>query len=667
MEGYVVGMKTRRRSFKLGAKLTVAVALALVIVMAASFLYITLTVRKSYEDSANAKLDDFADMQAGKLEEHLHSPLLTMRTLAVALSRKDDLAAELRRPAYIASMTGILENNASLLSVWACYEANAFDALDELSVGAPGSDTTGRFAPLVYRTGSGTESTVSVEFLTDYDSPETGSYYQQPRNTGKETIFNPYLYDFSDGTHLITTIAIPIKDASGAVIGVVGTDVALDSLQSVELEDSGYSSAHFSSISNDGTFVINEDSTLIGSSMKDQDAAHADLILSAVSHEVSYNFDSVSAETGKAVRTYVAPMSIGDTGTPWALVMTVDQDEINAAATQITYLLAITFAAMLIVCIVATGFFTVRLVSKPVKLATAKGMEFANGDYSNPMPEAFVRRGDEIGDLARAFDDQFKKTNVLLTDILAVSQEVSSGAKLIASSSEELAQGATEQASAIEELSASIEEIASQTRENAKNAGQVSQLAEHTYAGAESGNRQMAQMLTAMEQINESSGSISRIIKVIDDIAFQTNILALNAAVEAARAGEHGKGFSVVAQEVRDLAGRSASAAKETTALIKTSIKKVEDGRRIAEETAQAMASIMEEIGSMTQLIGQINVASNEQSVGITQINQGILQVSQVVQINSDSSQQNASTSEELNLQAETLQRHISHFKLYKR
>jgi methyl-accepting chemotaxis protein len=216
----------------------------------------------------------------------------------------------------------------------------------------------------------------------------------------------------------------------------------------------------------------------------------------------------------------------------------------------------------------------------------------------------------------------------------------------------------------IEELTASITEIAAQTRQNAANANQANELAMDAQTNAEKGNEHMKGMLISMHDINEASRNISKIIKVIDEIAFQTNILALNAAVEAARAGQHGKGFAVVAEEVRNLAARSASAAKETTDMIEGSIKKAEDGTKIANETAAALDKIVTGVAKAAVLVGQIATASDEQASGIAQINKGVEQVSLVVQTTSATAQQSATASEELSGQAEVLKDMVVKFKL---
>ncbi len=254
--------------------------------------------------------------------------------------------------------------------------------------------------------------------------------------------------------------------------------------------------------------------------------------------------------------------------------------------------------------------------------------------------------------------------NQTLGDINTAAEQVAAGAGQISDSSQILSQGSEEQASSIEEVTASITEMAAQVKQNAANANQANELSLTAKDDAVKGDGQMNEMLKAMHEINESSSNISKIIKVIDEIAFQTNILALNAAVEAARAGQYGKGFAVVAEEVRNLAQRSASAAKETTTMIEGSIEKVDAGTKIANNTAQALNEIVESITKAAELVGQIALASKEQANAIAQVNQAVEQVSQVVQTNSATAEESASASEELSGQAEMLKQMVNNFKL---
>lgn len=333
----------------------------------------------------------------------------------------------------------------------------------------------------------------------------------------------------------------------------------------------------------------------------------------------------------------------------------------NTANFQTQSILMIIFIVVGIGLAVGLGLTVANMISKPLRRMVDAADEIANGNLN---VDVRVDSRDEVGELGIAFEKMTNHINDIMTNIDSAAEQVTAGSKQIADSSMGLAQGATEQASSIEQLTASIEEISSQTRLNADHASQANELAELTKEEAIKGNNEMKLMLQSMEEINESSANISKIIKVIDEIAFQTNILALNAAVEAARARQHGKGFAVVAEEVRNLAARSADAAKETTRMIEGSIKKVDHGTKIATKTAEALNKIVDDVAKVSDIVGNIADASNEQAIGISQINQGIMQVSEVVQTNSATSEESAAASEELSSQAELLREQAERFTL---
>lgn len=366
----------------------------------------------------------------------------------------------------------------------------------------------------------------------------------------------------------------------------------------------------------------------------------------------------------------------------------------------------LTFAvfAYLLLIILPLGVSIIRGIALPINRSVELLQSVVEyGDITVSVPAAYLIRGDEVGNLSRSVNslitqqrsqselskklslgdwaqdvpvrsekDELGKSlkamveqvNNALGQVRDSVEDVSSGAGEISAASQSMSEGATESAASLEEINSSTIEIGDQARKNAMTASETSKLASKAKAVADLGGERMKALNESMHAITSSSEQIARIIKTIEDIAFQTNILALNAAVEAARAGMHGKGFAVVAEEVRGLAARSAKAAKETAELIEGSAARIAAGNEIAGQTSIALHEIVESVSNMATLAGEMAVASNEQAQAIIQIGQGLGQIDQVTQQNTAVAEETAAASQQLSSQAEGLRQLVRKFKL---
>ncbi|MEG2073995.1 MAG: methyl-accepting chemotaxis protein, partial [Angelakisella sp.] len=384
---------------------------------------------------------------------------------------------------------------------------------------------------------------------------------------------------------------------------------------------------------------------------------------------------------------------------------TVSADLTSQSRLGMIIIVAVMIIAMVVA--VALGIAVAKGISKPVTACAKRLVQLSEGDLHTEVMAATSK--DETGIMLTALKSTMDSLNTMINDIdrglgemaqgnldvvanseftgdftqleismntildslndtlgqiNVASDQVSSGSDQVSSGAQALSQGATEQASSVEELAATIAEISQQIKNNADNAVTASKKSSASGDEVELSNRKMQQLIVAMEEISHSSQEIGKVIKTIEDIAFQTNILALNAAVEAARAGAAGKGFAVVADEVRNLASKSAEAAKGTTALIEGAVKAVEKGTALADDTAKSLVSVVNGTQEVGALVNKISTASNEQASSTAQITQGIDQISSVVQTNSATAEESAAASEELSGQAAMLKQLVGRFKL---
>ena len=504
-----------------------------------------------------------------------------------------------------------------------------------------------------------------------------------------------------------TILIIATRDKAGyngVVYATLGSDTFSKMISGVAVGQSGYGFI----ADKDGKIIAHKNQSIVSAMTNYIDKAKKDSAYAGAA-EVVKNMtggkSGIQSVNFNGTDMTVSYQKIPDTD-GWSIGIAAETSEMLAGFYQAIAITAILTAAFLLIA----AFVASRIakpIADPIVSLVARIEKLAEGDLHSEVPQ--IKSSNEIGVLSRSFTktvDTLKgyvgeisdvltslkegdctveakkdyrgdfapikdslegivdNLNRMFTEIRTAADQVSGGAEQVSNAAQSLSQGATEQASSIEELSASITEINTKVGNSAASASEANRLSSEATKEMELGGGQMDKMVAAMGDISDSSEKIQNIIKTIEDIAFQTNILSLNAAVEAARAGEAGKGFSVVADEVRNLAAKSAEAAKNTSELIEGSLAAVHNGSQIAEETQKSFRTIQKSSEKTNEFIGSIASDANEQASAIGQVTQGVEQISAVVQTNSATSEESAAASEELNGQAQVMKQTLAFLKL---
>ncbi len=591
---------------KLSIGMKILLPTAILVVLGFSILTTIVMVQFSSTSTTlqDAYSEEFAYHNVYKVTSLLEAPLNEARSLATVLgeAQKD---SSLTREDVVQILDEWLSENDIYLGVYTGWESNAFDGKDSSYVNKPYHDKTGRFVPYILRSGN----EIVKEALVGYD---TDAYYQDPKNLRHEIITNPYEYVANGETLNLVSMVAPII-VDGEFKGIVGVDIKMDQLQSLADDTKLFDSGYIAVVSSDATVVAHQNRAVIYSKPTDFFNATASAgILNAIENASVFSTTNISASTGLESKVVFAATEVGDTGSNWAVMTSVPLSELHADTTKVITIGTILAVIFILLIIGLLIFIVNRFIANPIT-------------YS-------------------------------INSISESAGQVSYSSKQLSESSQQLSEGATEQAASIEETSATMDETSSMVKQNADNTRQANNLSKEASEAAAVGSKRMGEMTESMEELKKSSGDISKIIKVIDDIAFQTNMLALNAAVEAARAGDAGQGFAVVAEEVRNLAQKSAKAAKDTAEIIDRNIDLSERGVSISVAVNESLEEIMQKTSDVNQLMDEISAASDEQAKGTRQVTEAIGQMEVVVQSNAASSEESAASAEELRSQAANLE-----------
>lgn len=552
---------------------------------------------------------------------------------------------------------------------------------------------------------------INVDIFQDYETYQEGDYYYVARDTKKPYITEPYAYTLTSGNVVwLITISNPVFDNAGKFLGVANTDIIMGVINELEYDNGGYDTSYGYILSNEGVFLTHStNEELLGTSILDGKTGNGlavaeNIIKMTKGGEVKMS-RALSLVNGKMSYIMQVPLQVEGIENYFSSTFVVAESEAFRAMNElIITVVAISLGGLVLLMLLAQ--FIIRKSLQPLSDVLVLADNIKHGNLNNALT---IKTKDEFGHLAASFVETSKVLQNYIAEIssslttlasgdlrVEINQDyvgdfapiktaliqiatslnkamsrigvsanlVNAGASQISSSSQALAAGATEQAATLEELNASIGTVAKEARDNAEHVKNAATLVSQTTSNVNKGSKQMDLLNRSMLNIGDSSRQIAGITKLVEDIAFQTNILALNAAVEAARAGSAGKGFAVVADEVRNLASKSSDAAKQTADLVKQSSVMIDEGIVATEQTVQILKDIVEQTMRVNEEIAEIEKASNVQANAILEITQGLSQVSDVVQTNAATSEESSASSAEMSNQAKVLWEEVNKFTL---